>query len=106
MEFGCRGVHHTYIHTHLHTYILTHKVNLGMQSLKYLKTLKIISYYYVFRFLWNEEKFSGDFNVVGSSFQMLATAMRKARLPRLSLVLGTESCSEEDDLKQVQEQHG
>ena len=33
MEFGCRGVHHTYIHTYihihkytyLHTYILTHK---------------------------------------------------------------------------------
>ena len=42
MEFGCRGVHHTYIHIHkytyLHTYILTHKVNLGMQSLKYHKT--------------------------------------------------------------------
>ena len=33
---------HTYIHIHkytyLHTYILTHKVNLGMQSLKYHKT--------------------------------------------------------------------
>ena len=34
---------HTYIHiihkyTYLHTYILTHKVNLGMQSLKYHKT--------------------------------------------------------------------
>ena len=42
MEFGCRGLHHTYIHIHkytyLYTYILTHKVNLGMQSLKYHKT--------------------------------------------------------------------
>ena len=46
MEFGCRGVEgstsyiHTYIYinTYLHTYILTHKVNLGMQSLKYHKT--------------------------------------------------------------------
>ena len=35
MEFGCRGVHHTYIHiyinthkyTYLHTYILTHNVS-------------------------------------------------------------------------------
>ena len=36
MEFACRdcGVHQTYM------YILTHKVNLCMQSLKYHETLK------------------------------------------------------------------
>ena len=44
---------HTYIHIHKYTYlqkyILTHKVNLGMQSLKYHKTpsLNIYIYRYV-----------------------------------------------------------
>ena len=52
MEFGCRGVHHTYIHiyinthkyTYLHTYILTHNVNLSIQSLKYHKTPSLKKY--------------------------------------------------------------
>ena len=42
---------HTYIHIHkytyLHTYILTHKVNLGMQSLRYHKTPSLKIYRYV-----------------------------------------------------------
>ena len=48
MEFGCRGVHHTYIYIHkytyLHTYILPHKVNLGIQSLQCLKTSSLKIY--------------------------------------------------------------
>ena len=39
-----------------------------------------------------------DFNVVGSSFQMMGAATEKARLPRFRLVLGIESCCEVDDL--------
>ena len=39
-----------------------------------------------------------DFNVVGSSYQMLGAATEKARLPRFSLVLGIERCCEVDDL--------
>ena len=41
---------------------------------------------------------SQDFNVVGSSFQMMGAATEKARLPRFSLVLGIESYCEVDDL--------
>ena len=37
-------------------------------------------------------------NVTGSSFQTLGAATEKSRLPKLSLVLGTISCCEMDDL--------
>ena len=61
MEFGCRGVHHTYIHicinthkyTYLHTYILTHNVNLGIQSLKYHNTPSLK---YIYRYVKNNPK--------------------------------------------------
>ena len=48
-------------------------------------------------FLRNEDRLSHDFNVVGSSLQMLGVATEKACLPILYLVLGTESCSDVDD---------
>ena len=35
---------------------------------------------------------SDVFKVIGSSFQTLGTAIEKARLPKLSFVLGTISC--------------
>ena len=41
---------------------------------------------------------SDVFKVMGSSFQTLGAATEKARLPKLSLVLGTISCCEMDDL--------
>ena len=41
---------------------------------------------------------SDVFKVMGSSFQTQGAATRKARLPKLSLVLGTISCCEMDDL--------
>ena len=53
---------------------------------------------YVLRFLRKEARLSQDFNVVGSSFQMMGAATEKTRLPRFSLVLGIESCCEVDDL--------
>ena len=45
----------------------------------------------VFRFLRNEDRRSDDFHVVWNSYEMLGTAREKARLSRLSLVMGTES---------------
>ena len=45
-----------------------------------------------------EARLSQDFNVVGSSIQMMGAATEKACLPRLSLVLGIERCCEVDDL--------
>ena len=42
---------------------------------------------------------SVDFKVMGRSFQTLGTAIMNAHLPKLSLVLGTMSCSEIDDLR-------
>ena len=39
-----------------------------------------------------------DFNVDGSSFQMMGAATEIARLPGFSLVLGIEICCEIDDL--------
>ena len=42
-------------------------------------------------FLLNEDICSDDFNVVGSSFQMFDAAVKKACLPRFSVVPGTES---------------
>ena len=53
---------------------------------------------YVLRFVRKEARLSQDFNVVGSSFQMMGAATEKARLPRFNLVLGIESCREVDDL--------
>ena len=53
---------------------------------------------YVLRFLRNEARLSQDLTVVGSSFQMMGAATEKARLPKLSFVLGIESCCEVDDL--------
>ena len=53
---------------------------------------------YVLRCLRKEARLSQYFNVVGSSFQMMAAATEKARLPRFSLVLGIEGCCEVDDL--------
>ena len=53
---------------------------------------------YVLRCLWKEARLSQDFNVVGSSFQMMRAATKKARLPGFSLVLGIESYCEVDDL--------
>ena len=41
--------------------------------------------------------FSDVFKVIGSSFQTLGAATEKARLPKLSFVLGTISCCEIDD---------
>ena len=41
---------------------------------------------------------SDVFKVMGSSFQTLGAATEEARLPKLSLVLGTISCCEMDDL--------
>ena len=41
---------------------------------------------------------SDAFKVMGSSFQTLRAATEKARLPKLSFVLGTISCCEIDDL--------
>ena len=41
---------------------------------------------------------SDVFKVIGSSFQTLGAATEKARLPKLSFVLGTISCCEIDDL--------
>ena len=52
---------------------------------------------YVLRCLRKEARLSQDFNVVGSSFQMMSAATEKARLPRLSLVLGIESFCVVDD---------
>ena len=45
--------------------------------------------------IWN--KLSDVFKVMGSSFQTLGATTEKARLPKLSFVLGTISC-EIDDL--------
>ncbi len=42
----------------------------------------------VLRFLWKEDRLSGDFNLLGVHFQMVAAATEKARLLRFSLVLG------------------
>ena len=39
-----------------------------------------------------------DFSVVGSSFRTLGAATEETRLPRFSLVRGTESRSDVDDL--------
>ena len=41
---------------------------------------------------------SDVFKVIGSSFQTLGAATEKARLPKLSFVLGTISCCEMYDL--------
>ena len=48
--------------------------------------------------LQNKQKRSHDCNAVGSLFQILGAATEKARLPRHSLVLGTESCCDVDGL--------
>ena len=53
---------------------------------------------YVLRCLRKEARLSQYFDVVGSSFQMMGAATKKARLPRFSLVLGIGSCCEVDDL--------
>ena len=54
---------------------------------------------YVLSFLGKIKKaiVSDVFKVIGSSFQTLGAATEKARLPKLSFVLGTISC-ELDDL--------
>ena len=49
-------------------------------------------------FFWNVVIVSDVFKVMGSSFQTLGAATEKARLPKLSFVLGTISCCEIDDL--------
>ena len=41
---------------------------------------------------------SDVFKVMGNSFQALDAATEKARLPKLSFVLGTMGCCEIDDL--------
>ena len=46
----------------------------------------------------NDDRISDDFNVVVSSFKRLRSGTENARLPRLSLVLETESCCEVQDL--------
>ena len=55
----------------------------------------------VLRCLRKEARLSQDFNVVGSSFQMMGAATEKARLPRFSLVLGIKICCEVDDLSSL-----
>ena len=37
----------------------------------------ILNKYYILRFLWNEDRLSDDYNVVGSSFQMHGAEQRK-----------------------------
>ena len=49
-------------------------------------------------FFWNVVIVSDVFKVMGSSLQTLGAATEKARLPKLSFVLGTISCCEIDDL--------
>ena len=48
-------------------------------------------------FYWKIAIVSDVFKVMGSSFQTLGAATEKARLPKLSFVLGTISCFEIDD---------
>ena len=50
------------------------------------------------RCLENGDRLSDDFTVVLSCFEMLGAATEKARLPIVSLVVGTSSCCEVDDL--------
>ena len=49
-------------------------------------------------FLWKIAIISDVFKVMGNSFQTLGTATEKARLLKSSIVLGTISCCETDDL--------
>ena len=51
---------------------------------------------YVFNFLRKIPIVSDVFKVIGSSFQTLGAATEKARLPKLSFVLGTISCEIDD----------
>ena len=51
----------------------------------------------VLSFFWKIAIGSEVFKVMGSSFQTLGAVTEKARLPKLSFVLGTMSC-EIDDL--------
>ena len=48
--------------------------------------------------LRNEDRISHYFNIVGCSFQMIGATTEKSHLPRFSLVRGTESRIEGDDL--------
>ena len=52
----------------------------------------------VFNFLRKVSIVSEDSIAIGSSFQIVGAATEKARLPIFSLVLGTKSCLETDDL--------
>ena len=61
-----------------------------MVSLRGRRLFKVEKQYlkrYVLRFLPKEARLSQDFNVVGSSFQMMGAATEKARLPMFSLDL-------------------
>ena len=53
---------------------------------------------YVWIFIWKIAIVSDVFNVMGSSLQTLGAATEKARLPKLSYVLGKISCCEIDDM--------
>ena len=46
----------------------------------------------------DEDRLSADFNVLWSIFEMIGGVTKEALLSRLSIVVGTESCSEQDDL--------
>ena len=62
---------------------------------------KEISNKYVFRFLQKVFIVSEDLIVIGSRFQIVGTVTEKARLPIFSLILGTKSYLEMDNLRDL-----